>query len=155
MMNSNYICKQSGITLVELIVTIVVVAVAVTGVLLAVQFSMRHSADPMIRQQQVAIADAYMEEIMLREYDRDSANASLDAADRPQFLYVSEYKNLNETHKPRNQNNNPLGLSQYEVTVEVTPEDLGPNNATAAKIEVIVDHHATNAFTLIGYKTRH
>ncbi len=154
MMNWRYTGNQSGITLVELIVTIVVVAVAVTGVLLAVQFAMRHSADPMIRQQQVAIAEAYMEEIMLREYGAEEYDEDLEADDRPRFQDVREYRKLDEEHEPRNQNHEPLGLSQYRVTVNVTNSTM-EEDVEAAKIEVTVDHDAAVSFTLTGYKTKH
>jgi MSHA pilin protein MshD len=144
--------NQSGITLVELIVSIVVIAVAVTGVLLAVQFTTRHSADPMIRQQAVAIADAYMEEILLQSYNQTGG------INRPTFNDVYDYNQLSENHEPKDQTNSSLDLNNYRVTVEVNSTDsFGPNdNTTAAEIEVTVEHTSADvSFTLTGYKTKY
>ena len=144
---------QSGFTLVELIVSIVVIAVAVTGVLLAVQFSTRHSADPMIRQQAVAIADAYMEEIMLRPYEDPGGSDS----GRSTYDDVFDYNGTDEP--PRDQTGDPLSeLENYHVEVEVEHDTLGPSDSDtdAAKITVTVTHQSADVeFALTGYKTQY
>ena len=144
--------SQSGFTLVELIVSIVVIAVAVTGVLLAIQFTTRHSADPMIRQQAVAIADAYMEEIMLQNYNQTGGNT------RQTFNDVYDYNNTSTWHKPKDQTNNTLtDLENYRVNVVVEPDSFGPSdNTTAAQIKVTVEHSSADvSFTLTGYKAKY
>lgn len=75
-----------GISLVEQVVFIVVVAVGVLGVLAAMNVSTRGSADPVIHKQALAIAEALLEEIQLQPFtycDPDDANAAgaLSAAD--------------------------------------------------------------------------
>lgn len=77
---------ERGATLVELIVFIVVVGTAVVGVLTVLDLSTRSSADPMIRKQALAIAEALLEEAQLQPFtycDPDDANAAaaLSAAD--------------------------------------------------------------------------
>jgi MSHA pilin protein MshD len=77
---------ERGATLVELIVFIVVVGTAVMGVLTVLDLSTRSSADPMIRKQALAIAEALLEEAQLQPFthcDPDDANAAtaLSAAD--------------------------------------------------------------------------
>ena len=47
---------QGGVTLVELVISIVVIAIAVSGVIPLISNTIRHSADPMILHQAVAIA---------------------------------------------------------------------------------------------------
>ena len=145
--------SQSGFTLVELIVSIVVIAVAVTGVLLAVQFSTRHSADPMIRQQAVAIADAYMEEIMLQPYEDPGGSDS----GRSTYDDVFDYNGTTDK-PPKDQTGSKLSeLENYEVTVEVNDAtDFGPDDTTAAQIEVTVENDAADvSFTLTGYKAKY
>jgi MSHA pilin protein MshD len=156
--------SQSGFTLVELIVSIVVIAVAVTGVLLAVQFTTMHSADPMIRQQAVAIADAYMEEIMLQRYkDPDGDNDE----PRSKFDDVYDYNDVNN-EEPRDQTNSTMpGLENYRVDVQVenatsdssTPGRLGPSGEKldqSAKITVTVTHQSADVeFSLTGFKTQY
>jgi MSHA pilin protein MshD len=59
---------SAGATLVELIVFIVIVSTAVAGVLAAIGFATRSSADPMIQKQALAIAEAVLEEVELMPF---------------------------------------------------------------------------------------
>ena len=66
-------------TLIELIIFIVIVSVALVGILTVLNFTARTSADPMIRKQALAIAEAVLEEVMLQPFtwcDPDDANAA-------------------------------------------------------------------------------
>lgn len=56
--------RQSGVTLVEQIVFIIVVSVGVIGVLSTLGPSLRFSADPQLRKQQLAIAESLLAEIL-------------------------------------------------------------------------------------------
>jgi MSHA pilin protein MshD len=58
--------RQRGLTLIELIMFIVIVGVAIAGVLTVLNHTTQHSADPMIRKQMLAIAEAVLEEVMLQ-----------------------------------------------------------------------------------------
>lgn len=55
--------RQAGISLIELVIFIVIVSVAVAGVLTVFNTVVRHSADPMIRKQAIAIAESLLTEI--------------------------------------------------------------------------------------------
>ena len=55
--------RQSGLTLIELIVFIVIVSVGVAGILVTYDTVVRHSADPMARKQALAIAESLLLEI--------------------------------------------------------------------------------------------
>jgi MSHA pilin protein MshD len=59
---------QRGLTLIELIMFIVIVGVALAGVLTVLNHTTRHSADPMIRKQALAIAEAILEEVQLQTF---------------------------------------------------------------------------------------
>ncbi|MBI1965848.1 MAG: type II secretion system protein [Betaproteobacteria bacterium] len=70
---------ERGLSLVEQIVFIVVVAVAVAGVLAALNLATRASADPMIQKQALAVAEALLEEVQLQPFtycDPDDAQAA-------------------------------------------------------------------------------
>lgn len=157
----NRLQSRSGFTLVELIVSIVVIAVAVTGVLLTVQFTTRHSADPVIRQQAVAIAEAYMEEIMLQRYEdpeQIETRGSEAGESRATFDDVYDYNTLPAGHEPRDQTDSPLGLGNYQVSIRVTNSSLGPsgNQTEAAEINATVRHDSASvSFTLTGYKAKY
>lgn len=71
--------RQHGLTLIELIVFIVIVGVALAGVLTVLNHTVRHSADPLIRKQALAIAEAMMEEVLSQPFtwcDPDDPNAA-------------------------------------------------------------------------------
>lgn len=59
---------QRGFNLIEVIVFIVIVSVALVGVLSVFNVTIRHSADPLIRKQMQALAEALMEEVLLRPF---------------------------------------------------------------------------------------
>lgn len=71
--------RLHGFTLIELIMFIIVVGAALAGVLTVFNVTIRHSGDPLIRKQALAIAEAVLEEVMLQPFtwcDPDDANAA-------------------------------------------------------------------------------
>ena len=54
---------QSGLTLIELIIFIVVIGVGIAGITLTYNTVVRHSADPMQRKQALSIAESLLLEI--------------------------------------------------------------------------------------------
>ena len=60
--------RQTGTTLIELVIAIVIIAIAASAILMAIFTTVGSSADPMIRHQAVAIAEAYLEEIALKPF---------------------------------------------------------------------------------------
>lgn len=70
---------QRGFTLIELIVSIVIISVALVGVLTILNQTTSRSADPMIRKQALAVAEALLEEVMAKPFawcDPDDAQAA-------------------------------------------------------------------------------
>lgn len=71
--------RQRGLSLIELLVFIVVVGIAVTGVLSIYSLNARTSADPLLRKQAVAIAESLLEEVLAKPYtycDPDDAQVT-------------------------------------------------------------------------------
>lgn len=71
--------SESGVSLIELIMFIVIVSIAATGVLLVMNRTTASSADPLIRKQALAIASSLLEEIELMPFtvcDPDDVNAA-------------------------------------------------------------------------------
>ncbi len=56
-------CRQSGLTLIELVIFIIVIGVGVAGVAVTYNTVVRHSADPMMRKQALSIAESLLLEI--------------------------------------------------------------------------------------------
>lgn len=79
-------CTRSarGLTLVELIVAVAIVAAGVSGILLPLIVGAGGSADPLVRKQALAIAEAVLEEIELMPYTYcDPDDAIADTAVSP------------------------------------------------------------------------
>jgi len=151
--------RQSAFTLIEIIITIIVISISATALLSVFSSMIRGSADPLIQQQATTIAEAYMEEIMLRAFE-DPQVAESGAAEagetRPNYDDVQDYNSLG-TNQVRDQNNNPVAaLSAYEVTVVVAGDALNTVPATAAmRVDVTVTHPAITDILLSGYRTRY
>ena len=99
-----------------MVIAIVIIGIAVSGVLLVMNYTTAHSADPMIQTQAVAIAESYMEEIRLHPFtDPDGSDSGETRAD---YDDVFDYNGLNEV--PTDQTGAAiLGLGSYTVSVTV------------------------------------
>lgn len=74
--------RQSGLSLIELIVFIVIVSVGLAGITVTYNTVVRHSADPMVRKQALAIAESLLLEIEQQPFtwcDPQDANVSTAA----------------------------------------------------------------------------
>ena len=65
---------QRGLTLIELVIYIVVVLVGLTGVLTVLDTTVRGSADPVVRKQALALAEAMLEEVLAKDYQNDPSD---------------------------------------------------------------------------------
>lgn len=63
---------HAGFSLIELVIFIVIVSVAVAGIMGFYVQSTAHSADPFIRQRTIAVASAYMDEILRKRWNENS-----------------------------------------------------------------------------------
>lgn len=71
--------NQRGVSLIELIIFIVIVSIALTGILAVMNITNRTSADPVVHKQALAIAESLLEEVELMPFticDPDDANAA-------------------------------------------------------------------------------
>lgn len=144
---------QSGLSLVELVVTIVVLAIAAAAILSVYTNSIARSADPQLRMQATAVANSYLDEILLRPFtDPDGSNAG---ETRTSYDNVADYNGLSEP--PTDQNGNPMpGLGDYTVSVGVnSTTDLGIGAGNELRVTVNVNHPALGTLTLIGYKANY
>jgi MSHA pilin protein MshD len=148
---------QRGVTLVELVISIVIISVGIAGILLVIQRTTQSSANPMVRHQAVAIAEAYMDEILLKPYaDPDGAEPE---ANRTLFDDVDDYSGLTDVGA-RDQFNQPMpGLGNYTVNVAVTsspPEGLnGLGGVNVMRIDVTVTGPNNTNVRLSSYRTNY
>jgi MSHA pilin protein MshD len=145
---------QTGATLVELLLSIVIVAIAASAVLGVLSTTNANSADPMLRHQAASIAEAYLEEILLKSFD-DPDGVDGEVA-RVDFDDVDDYDGLLDAGA-RDQFGNPIvALSGYTVSVNVSPSAALPAvpAADALRVDVNVAWESRINFIVSGYRTR-
>lgn len=84
--------NQRGVTLIELIIFIVIITVGLFGILSVMNVTTRASADPMVRKQSMAFAEAVLEEVLSKDAvatlpETDMVNCS----NRPLYVGVRDY----------------------------------------------------------------
>jgi MSHA pilin protein MshD len=150
--------RRDGFSLIEMVIAIVVLAAAATAILSAYVTSVASSADPQVRVQAQAIAVAYMDEIMLQAFDDPDTGdtGSQEESDREDFDDIWDYQNIDEDPTDRNSPPPIDGLTEYNVTVNVTEldniteldEDSSPGDGPA-EIEIVVTKEASDvSYTL-------
>jgi MSHA pilin protein MshD len=156
---SNLRTDQTGFTLIELIIFIVVVSVALAGVLTVLNITVRSSADPIQPKQAMLIAEAMLEEILLKPYNNpiDGYGASCPTTcDRAQFDNVSDYANYASTGTySLDDLTTPIsGLENYDVAVSVGAATVTAtgNSLAGLVITVNVTVNDSDIYTLSGYR---
>lgn len=145
--------KQRGVTLVELVVSIVVVAIAISAVLGTLTLASTSSADAMVRQQAISIAGAYLEEILLKPFnDPDGVDSETPASSpRTALDDIDDYDGLQDDGAEDQLGNAIAGLEQYDISIDVISETLG--GVAALRVDVSVDPPSGPTVLLSGYRT--
>ena len=125
--------REHGATLIELIISIVVISIAASAVLGLLSGSVGRSADAMVMAQAVSIAEAYLEEILLKRfYDPDTSTVCpAPEGTRGEYDNVCDYRNIANA-APQNQFGAAIAeLAAYQVTVTVSPSPAAPAAAVS------------------------
>lgn len=75
--------KQAGITLIELVITIVVFAIALIGLSFAINAGVSQSANTLFEVRAVALGQAYLDEILSKKFDERSRNSGIPPCKDP------------------------------------------------------------------------
>lgn len=154
--------SSSGFTLLEVLITIVVLSIAATAIMGVFINLGKSSADPMIQQQATSIAEAYMEEILSKSF----ADPVLPETGGPEagevrstYNDIQDYDGLTDAGA-RNQNNQLIaGLSAYTVVITVTGRALTGSASVPAtdsmRIDISVSHPAISTLTVSGFRTNY
>ncbi len=157
---------QRGFTLIELVIFIIVVGVGLAGVLSVFNLTVFRSADPMVRKQMLAIAEALLEEVAMQPFTYcDPSDASATTATSATvgvggcaatvetlgveagetrssstnpFNNVSDYSGL-ATIDPVSDISGTHSYADYSATVSLTAEALDTiaSNSTPATMEAL------------------
>lgn len=154
--------RQSGVTLVELIMFIVIIGVGVNGLLSVMSSMTKNSADPMLRKQALTIAESLLEEVELKNYV-DPDGIPIEAS-RDLYDDLDDYTNFNMNAGVKDVYGNSINamLDRFKATVTVvkTPSTLGPVGAVipageVAQITVTVTDANGGIITLQGYRSNY
>jgi MSHA pilin protein MshD len=156
-----------GFSLIEMIVFIVIVGVSLAGVLSVLDLTVSRSADPMLAKQALAVGEAFIDEILSREYLNPGAHPA-PTDPRTGFVYVDDYNGYPTPAalgiRTRANVPNALipGLEQYRVAVSValTTAAIGPvgNQVPAGQMQVItvtVTDPAGRIYPMTAYRANY
>ncbi len=73
--------RQSGVTLLELVIFIVVVSIAMSSLMMVFNRNVVRSVDPVVRVQALEKAQALLAEIMARKFDQNTPTGGIPACD--------------------------------------------------------------------------
>lgn len=164
-MTSPLIRRPAGATLVELVITIVIIGVAVAGVAGAFATIVGRSADPLDQSRAVALAQLYMDEILTKPFDQNtpaggippySGGCSIGAESgetRATFNDVDDYHGINQE-----QPTSPLGLLtgygsfRVSVTVACAGTELGLAAAAAKRVALTIVTPSAQSYVFSAYR---
>lgn len=175
--------RAAGLTLIELLLFIVVVGIALAAVLRVFIAATAASADPLIRRQELAIAESLLREVQLMPFtwcDPADANAGLNTttsasgcaslaeAIGPEasetrygptyFDNVNDYAGFSMTGIRDITNTAVSGLTGYSASVAVAAaalDSITPASGDALKITVTVTGPDASSLVLQGWRTRY
>ena len=148
--------RERGATLIELVVSIVILSIGVTAIMMVVYQTSSRSADPLVRSQAISIATAYMEEILAQPLT-DPAGGDTGGPEpgesRASYDDVTDYHGLSDTSGAVDQAGNSIaGLEGYNVSISVTGATLNGDPARRIAISVTYDGDADFAFPLAAFR---
>ena len=165
MIRRNKLCLH-GVTLIELVVSIVVLAIASSAIVRLSASMTARSADLMIQYQAVAIGESYLAEVLSKAYlDPDTSDVCpASEANRGDYDNVCDYNGLVDSGARAVSSPGTVmtGLDDYRVSVTVVNNDSlgtlnGPNEVL--RVDVLVEHTSTgilgNGYTMSGYRANY
>jgi len=156
----NKLSMRQGFTLIELVLSIVIISICLTGAMLVCITVGKSSADPMLQQQAISIGNSYLEEIMAKSFPTSVSCIGAPAGGRTVFTNVCDYQGLNDVGAQDQNGQAVFGLSAYtvQVAIDTTAAVLGTlkPGIDVVRIDVSVTNpNLQTAMVISGYKTRY
>jgi MSHA pilin protein MshD len=146
-----------GVTLIEMVVAITVVAIAVTTILGVLGTVASRSADAMMQQQAIAVAGSYLDEIMQRWVVDPNPTGAPPNTGRGSWDLVDEYNGLVDVGAHDQFGNSIAALSAYTVSVATSQSSAltGVPAAATRRIDITVSYTPGRSVTVSGYRTNY
>lgn len=156
---------ERGATLVELVITIVIISVAIAGVVGAFALISGRSANPLNETRAVALAQLYMDEIITQKYDdqtppggvpRYTGSCSIGpegGETRGTFDDVDDYDGLNDS-PPASAVSGVSGYDGFSVLVDVlcAGGEVGLPVSQAKRIDLTISVPGNQQFVFSAYR---
>lgn len=166
---------QAGFTLIETVIVIVLVGVMMAGMAALFISNVEHSHRPYLRQKSLAVANAYMEEIVRKRWDENTpigggcvnsgascatgpaaSGIGTEEASRPDFDDVDDYHGLNQSPPQDASGTNLPEFDGFTVTVAVTQGAWnGIASADVKQVTVSVTSPNTESIALTAYRVNY
>lgn len=153
--------NQRGVTIIELIMFILIVSVALVGVLSVLNYTAAHSANPLVRKQAIAVAEAMMEEVLSKDFPQAVDDCTPVTApscrlntplDRQNYNDVNDYDTWNKVGVTDVTGAGVPGLGSYSVTIAVA----GANPGGVAMRQVTINVTGNGeTITLTGFRANY
>ncbi|OUS28287.1 hypothetical protein A9Q99_12210 [Gammaproteobacteria bacterium 45_16_T64] len=164
--------SSRGVTLIELVIAIVVMAVALEAMLSTFAGNVNRSADPMWRNKTIKISQIYLDEILSKRYDENTPIGGVPAATilscsslGPDTAETSSalYDDVDDYHGYSGVPTGTSGAldssySNYSVSITVTCDGSGASvvgSDNAKKITLVVTPPGQNAITFYAYRANY
>ena len=141
--------RHGGATLVELVITIVIIGVAIAGVVGAFSLIAGRSADPLNQTRAVALAQLYMDEILSRKYDdntpvggvpkQSGCTINTEEASRADYDDVDDYNAIADA-------------APVSITVECAGGEVGLAPADAKRVDLTITDPGGQGYSFSVYR---
>ena len=159
---------ERGATLVELVITIVIISVAIAGTVGAFSLIAGRSADPLNQTRAVALAQIYMDEILGRRYDEatpvggvpkaSGCNVSTEEADRADYDDVDDYNAITDA-PPENAEGDSLGADydnfRISVSIQCAGAEVGLAGDDAKRIDLAITDPIGQIYSFSVYRANY
>lgn len=142
---------SKGFTLIEMVMTLVVIGIAVAAVMLTFQTAVRSSADPMIAQQMMSIAQSLSQEVALQPFASQTNVIASSGCARDAFNDVDDFNG----YTTNNMICSPDGvaidsLSRYSTAITVgAPQNL---QGVPMKLITVIVSRGSESFSMSVYR---
>lgn len=166
--------KQTGVTLVELVISIVILSIAMVALMSAFSNTMLNSADPLWRNKTLKLAQLYLDEILAKNYDHATPVGGIPFVTTPScgalgpetgetretYNDVDDYNGLTESPKSLITTLDS-SYSNYQISIDVScrgneVDAVGAGNVVslvqAKKITVSITPPGQSAIPFSVYK---